>query len=58
MTRLLANRASVLVAAAFFMAATWLNLSLEHPTAPTTLVLAQPEPMSNALASLEKGPRL
>ena len=58
MTKLLANRASVLLAAAIFVAATWLNTSIETRTAPTTFALTQPEQTTDTVASLEKAPRL
>jgi hypothetical protein len=43
MTKMLTSRISVVLAAALFAAATWMNTSLDTKTAPTTLVLAQPE---------------
>lgn len=58
MTRLLTNRISVVLAAALFMAATWLNASIENRTAPTTLVLTSPGHSLEQIATIEKAPSL
>jgi hypothetical protein len=58
MTRLLANRISVVLAAALFVAASWLNASIENRTGSTTLVLSQPDQSLDQLATLEKAPSL
>ena len=43
MAHLLANRTSVIVAAALFAAATFVNASFENRTTPSTLVLTSPQ---------------
>jgi hypothetical protein len=58
MTHLLSNRISVALAAALFMAATWLNISIENRTAPTTLVLSNPGQALEQIATIEKAPSL
>lgn len=50
MSKLLARRASVVLAATLFAAASWFNASLDTQTPPTSLVLSQPEPELNKLA--------
>ena len=51
MSKLLANRASAVFAAALFIVASWVTASSEARTAPTTLVLSQPAADSNTIAS-------
>ena len=46
---LLANRTSIIVAAALFAAATFLNSSFDSRTAPTTLMLTSPQQTTAAL---------
>jgi hypothetical protein len=55
---MLANRFAVVLAATLFAAATYLNASIDNRTAPTTLVLSQPEQSLETVASLDKAPRL
>ena len=45
MSKLLANRASIVIAATLFVAASWFTASSEL-TAPSTLVLTQPSELS------------
>jgi hypothetical protein len=59
MTKILANRVSVVLAAALFFAATWLNASVEKQTAaPNSLTLSLPEQPSTTVASLDKASQL
>ena len=51
MPRLLSSRASVVVAATLFIAASWFTASSENRTAPTTLVLSQPAAELATIAS-------
>jgi hypothetical protein len=51
MTKLLANRISVVLTAALFAAATYLNASMDNRTAPTTMVLSQPTQSLDSVAS-------
>jgi hypothetical protein len=48
---MIANRVSVLVAAALFVAASFLNASADERTAPTTIVLSQPAQTLDSVAS-------
>ena len=43
MMHLLASRTSIIVAAALFAAATFMNASFDSRTTPTTLVLTSPQ---------------
>lgn len=57
MTKMLANRFAVVLAATLFAAATYLNASVDNRTAPTTLVLSHPEQSPETVASIDKAPR-
>jgi hypothetical protein len=52
MKNLLANRISVVLAAALFVAATWMNTSLDNRAASTSLVLSQPAETAAQVAGL------
>lgn len=59
MSKLLASRASVAVAAALFALATWFGSSREMSSAPTSLVLSQPSsPSTSDVIATSAGPRL
>ena len=51
MTTLLANRISVALTAALFLAATFMSASSNDRTAPTTIVLSQPEALDSVAAN-------
>jgi len=53
MSKMLSNRLSAVLAAALFAAATYLNASIDTRTAPTTLVLTQPDQSTQQIASVK-----
>jgi len=53
MSKMLSNRLSAVLAAALFAAATYLNASIDNRTAPTTLVLTQPDQSTQQIASVK-----
>ena len=51
MTKMLASRISVALTAALFVAATYMNASSNDRSAPTTMVLSQPNQALDSIAA-------